>query len=178
MTDGWEELRSRSHLIPIIVPDLFSVDECARILQLCEGHELQPGRIWCGESYGVDRSRRDLSTAYIPRADDTEWIYDRMDRAFFDAAAAWGFDVRRTREDLKYMVYQPGRISRSGTSTSARTTRICASSACQSSSTAPPSMTAATFSYFRPWTSTLPGRPVVRGPRSCSRLIATIASPR
>src|SRR3954464_13961127 len=90
MTDGWEELRSRSHLIPIIVPDLFSVDECARILQLCEGHELQPGRIWCGESYGVDRSRRDLSTAYIPRADDTGWIYDRMDRAFFDAAAAWG----------------------------------------------------------------------------------------
>jgi PKHD-type hydroxylase len=31
-----------------------------------------------------------------------------MDRAFFDAAAGWAFDVRRTLEDLKYMVYRAG----------------------------------------------------------------------
>ena len=108
MNDGWEALRTKSHLTPEIIPDLFSPDECVRIIQLFAAHELQPGRIWHGAGYDVDSSRRNLETAYIPRADDTRWIYDRMDRAFFEAASAWKLDVRRTLEDLKYMVYRPG----------------------------------------------------------------------
>jgi PKHD-type hydroxylase len=108
MNDGWQELRTRSHRVPAVIPDLFSPAECARIVQLLAAHPMQPGLTWDGQTYSVNTSHRDLETAYVRRSADTIWIYERMDQAFFRTANAWGFDVRRTLEDLKYMVYRPG----------------------------------------------------------------------
>lgn len=60
------------------------------------------------KGYAVDPRIRDLDTAYLPRGDRTEWIFDRMDQLFFRVAAKWRVSVDRTVEDLKFMVYRKG----------------------------------------------------------------------
>ena len=108
MDDGWKDIRTKSYLARIAIPGLLSNEECARVLEICATRPLEPGRTWDGTGYRVDTRSRNIETASIPRTDATEWIYDRMDRAFFRLADVWGLDVRSTLEDLKYIVYRPG----------------------------------------------------------------------
>ena len=108
MNDGWQDTRTRSYLPQIVVPGLFSSDECARIIQLFAERPLEPGRMWDGVGFVVNTTKRGVDTAYVPRSEDTAWIYDRMDSAFFRLAKVWGIEVRTTLEDLKYVVYRPG----------------------------------------------------------------------
>jgi len=108
MTDEWRTLRNQSYLSHIAVPDLFSAMESARVIGLCSQHPPEPGRTWNGTEYVVNAAGRSVETAYIARSAETAWIYDRMDEAFLRLAKVWGFDVRCTLEDLKYVRYQEG----------------------------------------------------------------------
>jgi|SRR5215469_3604099 len=90
------------------IAELFSPDECSAITKLCERHPVRDGQVWTRTGYAVDRRIRDLRTAYVPRNDETQWIFDRMDQLFVRVASRWRIDVDRTVEDLKFMVYRKG----------------------------------------------------------------------
>jgi len=108
MDDAWRTTRTKAYLSQLVEPGLFSAAECTRIIAQCAQHPAELGRTWNGAAYTVNSASRSVETAYIPRSEAMEWIYDRMDEAFLRSAEVWGFDVRRTLEDLKYMVYREG----------------------------------------------------------------------
>lgn len=91
-----------------IVSRLFTSAECRKIINFCRAFPLEPGRAWNGSKYVVNSAVRRLGAAYIPRTRECDWIYARMDAAFLEAAERWGLDVRKTVEDLKYLVYSKG----------------------------------------------------------------------
>ena len=105
---SWQEMRNRSYESHVVLPGLFTREECGQIISLCEAHPSVPGMTCNEQGYGVNLAVRKVGTAYMPRSAELSWICERMDREFFRLATHWGFDVRETIEDLKYLVYDAG----------------------------------------------------------------------
>lgn len=105
---AWMSLEGRAHEPFLVIPQIFSRSECGEIAALFATHRLAEGMTRAGAGFSIDHSLRKLMTAYIPRSVEYEWIFERMDRVFFAAARYWGFEVRETVEDLKYLIYEPG----------------------------------------------------------------------
>ena len=104
----WAHVEERSLAPYFVIPSVFSDIECKCIIEQLSTYERERGKTWDGEKYSVDEGRRNLDTSYIPRTSEVEWIYHRMDVVFFRAAEAWRFDVRETREDVKFLAYKAG----------------------------------------------------------------------
>lgn len=104
----WTRLRNRSYDLFLAVPEVFTREECARIIEICSASRLHDGETSTAFGPTVDHEQRHVTAAYVPRSRETEWIYARMDSVFHRCAAYWGYDVRETLEDLKYFVYTPG----------------------------------------------------------------------
>ena len=102
----WTQQTSRPHHPFLAIPEVFSPDECRAIISLFSEYPVAPGMTWNGSGYSVNPERRQVTTAYVPRDPRTLWVYERMDKVFFKTAAYWGFDVRETVEDVKYLVYR------------------------------------------------------------------------
>ena len=110
----------RGLAIPYIRIERFlSVSECDRLKAMGRESELVDGVIDVGDHLGIssshdatafriDRDKRSCRTSYHPRSVDTLWIFNRMDELFFRAAERFGFDVKETREDLKFIEYREG----------------------------------------------------------------------
>jgi len=106
VSEDWKQQISRPHHAFVAIPGVFSPDECRGIISLFSGYPAAPGMTWNGSGYSVNPETRQLMTAYVPRDPRTLWVYERMDKVFFKLASYWGFDVRETVEDVKYLVYR------------------------------------------------------------------------
>ncbi|WP_375744943.1 2OG-Fe(II) oxygenase [Corallococcus interemptor] len=108
MVEEWKSLRNRSHVPFLVIPGVFSQAECRAIIDICSSHPAKSGQTWDGKAYTTNNDIRRLDTAYVPRSEQTQWVFDRMDKVFFKTAEYWGLDVRETTEDLKYLIYREG----------------------------------------------------------------------
>jgi PKHD-type hydroxylase len=88
-------------------PTAFSDSECDRIIALAASGPVIPATVY-GDSYRVDRSVRDVATAYRARDESTAWIYDRLDRLFAEAGETLGLRVGPMTEDIQIARYDPG----------------------------------------------------------------------
>jgi len=107
MNPDWQEY-SKIKVPYVVIPDLFSSDECSQILAFFEDKPLEEGATWSKDGYVVNPSARSVKTHYSPRTEANDWIYERMDKGFFQVANTLGIDVRETIEDLKYLCYREG----------------------------------------------------------------------
>jgi PKHD-type hydroxylase len=107
-TDDWKSLEGRLHEPCLVIPDVFSAEECTEVIALCARYPMAAGKTFDGAEYSVNPEYRKLTTAYIARSPGMAWIFDRMDKVFFACARHWRIDVRETVEDLKFLVYEPG----------------------------------------------------------------------
>lgn len=92
-------------------PNIFTSDECQRLIQMMEVSGVQQiARVWCEQDgcYVVDPERRKLVTANIPRDERSAWAFDRLDGWFRHAAEHFKIDITGTVEEIKIMKYTPG----------------------------------------------------------------------
>ncbi|MFV0317307.1 MAG: 2OG-Fe(II) oxygenase [Microthrixaceae bacterium] len=91
----------------IVQPDAFSGAECDEIQRI--GHlVLESGG---PESAGIEGLSgpgplRETVVAWIPRGEDTEWIFERMEMLSDRCNQAWGLAVDGIVEDLQYTLYE------------------------------------------------------------------------
>ena len=104
----WTEQVGRSYHPSLVIPQIFSPQECQKIISLSDAYPLQPGVVWNGAEFVEEPHRRRMLTSHLERTPDAAWIHERMDIVFAKTADYWGFDVRETVEPLKYLVYHPG----------------------------------------------------------------------
>lgn len=101
-------MKSNTHELFLVIPGLFSEDECKSIIELTKAHTSEPAVVWDkGNFKSIDNIRKS-NTAYIKRDKNSEWIYERMDLLFKKASEYWGFQIDGTEEDLKYVKYEEG----------------------------------------------------------------------
>ncbi|MCC8472434.1 2OG-Fe(II) oxygenase [Xanthomonas arboricola] len=108
MSDDWNVLESRLHVPYLLIPNVFLPYELVELNQLFNDFEMVPGQTLEREGFLVVAERRKVLTAFWPRSDSSQWIYDRIDKVFFAAAKHWGLDVRETTEELKLCEYRVG----------------------------------------------------------------------
>jgi PKHD-type hydroxylase len=87
----------------------FSAEECDRIIALGEAGRPHPAPVYgsAGDEQ-VDPAVRDVTTSHRARAEDTAWLYDRLDALFAEAAEALGLPVGPIAEELQILRYGPG----------------------------------------------------------------------
>jgi PKHD-type hydroxylase len=90
------------------VPQAFAEDECERLIALGEQAGLVPATVWAGAADEVVDALRSARTSYHPRGPQTGWIYDRLDRLFGEAGAAFGLPVGPVAEALQILRYDEG----------------------------------------------------------------------
>ncbi len=89
-----------------VVPAAFSVDECDRIVSLCEPEPAELATLEGGEDTATTRSS---SVSWLPADEDTWWIYERLGELAVDANEHWGFDLVGFEEEFQYTRYDgPG----------------------------------------------------------------------
>lgn len=103
-------LISRSITPYVRFENMFSPEECDRIIAIGESIQLMPGTLWNDETkeFEVDLSARKVLTSYHPRSSHTDWIYQRMDHYFLKVADLWEIEIDRTVEEVKYLSYPAG----------------------------------------------------------------------
>jgi PKHD-type hydroxylase len=89
-------------------PDAFTAAECDRILALAAPADALPGPVWNGESYQVDRARRDVASQLVARDAAHEWLFARLDVLIAEAAMAFGLTSRPIGEPVQLLRYDPG----------------------------------------------------------------------
>jgi PKHD-type hydroxylase len=89
-------------------PNAFSAAECDRLVAMIEAAALEPGRVYAGAGYEPDPAVRDVETSFHPRAPETDWLYERLDGLFAEAAAAFGVSVGPMREPIQLLRYRVG----------------------------------------------------------------------
>jgi PKHD-type hydroxylase len=104
------EIAARQSMHPyVVLPGLFSVLECTKIMNDLSDFVRSPGVTWDGEKFTENPIDRKVSNVYLPRSESvTNWVFDRFDVAFKKLALFWGVDIESTEEDLKYFVYSEG----------------------------------------------------------------------
>lgn len=90
------------------IPEAFSDKECDALIALGEQAGLKPATVWAGEGDTVDVAVRRAETSYHPRALETAWIYDRLDRLFAAAGDRFGLSVGPVTEPLQILRYDEG----------------------------------------------------------------------
>lgn len=108
LKNDWKNVDTRVLSPYVVVPEVFSHDECSAFIEAFDCLKRSEAETWDGEKFSVNPSCRSLEITRIPISPDIRWIYERMDKVFFWAADLWGLDVRRTIDDIKYLVYSAG----------------------------------------------------------------------
>jgi PKHD-type hydroxylase len=85
--------------------DVFSPGECDRIVEIGRGGEsVVAGLVHPIENYRVGGSW------HIERSDDSQWVFERLERTFIAANRWYRFDITRIREPLLYCEYPAGGV--------------------------------------------------------------------
>jgi PKHD-type hydroxylase len=90
------------------VPQAFSDSECDALIALAERAGLVPATVWSATGDTVQEAVRSAETSYHPRACDTAWVYDRLDRLFAEAGEAFGLTAGPVTEPLQILRYGVG----------------------------------------------------------------------
>jgi PKHD-type hydroxylase len=90
------------------VPEAFSAAECDALIALGERAGLAPATVWTPAGDSVVPTSRSAETSYHPRGAETAWIYERLDRLFAEAGAAFGLPVGPVTEPLQILRYGVG----------------------------------------------------------------------
>ena len=96
---------SRTYLA---VAEAFGAAECDRIVAMGEATGGAPGPIYGGDGYAVDRARRDVLSALLPRDAESEWLFARLDALFGAAAEAFALPVGPLVEPVQVLRYDVG----------------------------------------------------------------------
>ena len=96
---------SRTYLA---VPAAFTDGECDRIVAMGEAIGGAPGPVYGGDGYIVDRARRDVLTALVPRDEASEWLFVRLDALFGAAAGSFALAVGPLVEPVQILRYDVG----------------------------------------------------------------------
>jgi PKHD-type hydroxylase len=89
-------------------PGAFAAAECDRLVALADAAAMVPGAVYAGAGYAPDPAIRQVETSFHPRGAKTDWIYERLDALFAEAAAAFGLAVGPMSEPLQLMRYGVG----------------------------------------------------------------------
>jgi PKHD-type hydroxylase len=92
----------------LAVPNAFSAEECDRIVALGEAAEGEPGPVYGGGGYGVDRRQRDVRTTLHARSEANAWVFDRLDDMFAVGAEEFGLPVGPMTEPIQILRYDVG----------------------------------------------------------------------
>ena len=99
-----EDLRqSEMVTTPQVMLEVFSPDECRRIVERCERHQLHQGQI----SHQQENYRR-ASAAWIAPDDDTRWIYERVATMVAKLNRWYRYDLFGFLEPLHFVRYDAG----------------------------------------------------------------------
>ncbi|HEX6374756.1 MAG TPA: 2OG-Fe(II) oxygenase [Allosphingosinicella sp.] len=90
------------------VAQAFSEAECDALIALGERAGLAPATVWTPAGDAVRTEVRCVETSYHERGPQTAWIYDRLDRLFAEAGAAFGLAVGPVTEPLQILRYGEG----------------------------------------------------------------------
>jgi PKHD-type hydroxylase len=90
------------------VPGAFSEAECEALIALGDEAGLVPATVWTEAGDAVNEAVRSAQTSYHKRGEATAWIYDRLDRLFAEAGAAFGIEVGPVSEPLQILRYDEG----------------------------------------------------------------------
>lgn len=90
------------------VPRAFDESECDALIALGERTGLEPATVWTAAGDAVVAANRSAETSYHPRGPEAAWIYDRLDRLFAEAGAAFGLAVGPITEPLQILRYGVG----------------------------------------------------------------------
>lgn len=86
----------------------FAPQECDAIIALAERSERRSAPVWGGADYHVDERVRSCRQSCHSRGSDTDWIYDRLDALFAQAAAGFGIEVGAAADDFQLLEYPSG----------------------------------------------------------------------
>lgn len=89
-------------------PFAFSAAECDAILELAAARAGAEAPVWDGAGYRVDADRRRAVTRLLARADDTAWLFDRLDALFAAAAGRLETAVGPLTEPVQVVEYGAG----------------------------------------------------------------------
>jgi PKHD-type hydroxylase len=89
-------------------PDAFSVAECDRLIALAEESRLSPAPTYGGPDYVPADYARRVSVSMQARGPATDWLFDRLDSVFAEAAEALGVAVAPMAEPVQILRYAPG----------------------------------------------------------------------
>ena len=92
----------------IAIPGAFSTQECDRLIAIAETAAGQPGPLYGGSGYEVDRRRRDVRTVMQARDAASIWIFKRLDALFAAAAGPIGLPVGPVGEPVQLLRYDVG----------------------------------------------------------------------
>ena len=92
----------------LALADAFTAAQCEAVIALAAAGAVEPGPVWGGAAYDVDRSHRDVDTRFLARADAPDWLFARLDTLFGIAAEAFGLPVGPVEEDVQILRYEVG----------------------------------------------------------------------
>lgn len=92
----------------LAVPEAFSGSQCDRILALEALAGTEPGPVWGGQGYALDRTQRDVHAVFLSRSGAAGWLFERLDDLFARAAEAFGLPVGPIEEDIQLLRYEIG----------------------------------------------------------------------
>lgn len=91
-------------LLPVVLPDLFSADDCARIVAMAGAAEMEEARLVGGRAVAEKRRAR---LSWLDDEGEAAWVMTRMMRAIADAnRAAYGFDIEAFEERAQVALYE------------------------------------------------------------------------
>ena len=88
--------------------DVFSAEECERLIALAQGSELAPAPVYGGADHVPPDRVRKVGVSMQPRGEATAWFFDRLDALFADAGAELGVAVAPMTEPVQILRYAPG----------------------------------------------------------------------
>ena len=89
-------------------PAAFTAEECDRLIAMGAVAAAQPGPVYSGDGYGVDRGQRDVCTTLHVRDDSNLWLFERLDMLFAAAAEPLELPVGPIGEPIQILRYDVG----------------------------------------------------------------------
>ena len=85
-----------------VCDSVFSGEECDRIIDYAENFPQVPGKV----TSGLNRESRSSYIRWVPRSEQTSWIYDRVMASAWKANLfKWMFDINGCEEAFQFSAY-------------------------------------------------------------------------
>ena len=93
-----------------IVPNVFSVDECAQIIKLGKKLAVQKANIEeFGNGFLNEKYRNGKIAVFSPEDEEFAWVYQKSVEVFRDINDAyWGFELEGSPDHMQFTIYEEG----------------------------------------------------------------------